>query len=195
MGAGNGASAVNQRTEADRLLKPPEALAGSVETELVPAVRPNETPPPVRFHMVSTLADPNSISVDASEQRAYAAMGANVLSPAFDTAVTAGATSSIEKMICHQLAAVHYAGMEMLKRVQEANLTSTPQVDLVRLTNAAVRLFEVFQTGSLALQKLKTGGKQHVVVQHQQLVNVSSGGQAVVAGKVKQGGIAKRGQR
>ena len=38
------------------------------------------------------------------------------------------------------------------------------------------------QTGMLALQKLHTGGKQTVVVQH---VQVSQGGQAVIAGELQ----------
>ena len=40
----------------------------------------------------------------------------------------------------------------------------------------------VYQEGLLTLQKLRTGGKQTVVVQH---VQVSEGGQAVIAGSVK----------
>jgi hypothetical protein len=55
-------------------------------------------------------------------------------------------------------------------------------VDQVRLLNAGARLVEVFQKGALALHKIRTGGKQTVVVQH---VNVTNGGQAVVAGSVK----------
>jgi len=50
--------------------------------------------------------------------------------------------------------------------------------------NAAGRMMQVFQEGLLTLQKLKTGGKQTMVVQH---VQVSDGGQAVIAGSVKSG--------
>jgi Family of unknown function (DUF5946) len=46
-------------------------------------------------------------------------------------------------------------------------------------------MFDVFPTGYLTLQKLKTGGHQHLVVQYQQQVNVPKGGQAVVAAKMK----------
>jgi hypothetical protein len=55
------------------------------------------------------------------------------------------------------------------------------------------RMFEVFQSGCLTLQKLKTGGTQCVLVQHQQ-VNVGPGGQAVVAARVG-GGSRTRGRR
>jgi len=139
--------------------------------------------------MVDTLAMPDVISVDASEQRAMGAHRAGVLSAALDTAKSARASNSIEKMLCHQLAACHDAGMDLMGRFKETGLFSKlPVADQVRLINAAARMFDAFQTGCLTLQKLKTGGKQHVVVQHQQLVNVSDGGQAVVAGSVKRSG-------
>jgi hypothetical protein len=41
---------------------------------------------------------------------------------------------------------------------------------------------KVFQDGLLALNKIRTGGRQTVLVQH---VQVSDGGQAVVSGVVK----------
>ena len=54
-------------------------------------------------------------------------------------------------------------------------------VEMARLSNAAARAMQVYQEALLTLQKLRTGGKQTVVVQH---VQVSEGGQAVVAGSV-----------
>jgi hypothetical protein len=43
---------------------------------------------------------------------------------------------------------------------------------------------QMCQEGLLTLQKIRTGGKQIVVVQH---VQVSDGGQAVITGSVKSG--------
>lgn len=43
---------------------------------------------------------------------------------------------------------------------------------------------DVYQAGCLALLKLKTGGRQRVLVQH---VNVGAGGQALVTGRVTRG--------
>ena len=43
-------------------------------------------------------------------------------------------------------------------------LTKLPVADQVRLINASARMFDIFQMGCLTLQKLKSGGKQHVVV-------------------------------
>jgi hypothetical protein len=76
--------AAGARDEAARLLTPPSTLVGDPQTELVPAIRPGDQPPAVRLSMVNTLADPNTIAVDASEQRASVATLANVLSLALD---------------------------------------------------------------------------------------------------------------
>jgi hypothetical protein len=126
------------------------------------------------------------ISVDASEHRAHAATKAGVLSAALDAAASAGAETSLEKMLAHQVAAAHHAGMELLGRVAEDGGLgpSLPPVERARLTNAAARLFEVAQGGCLTLQRMKTGGKQTVVVQH---VTVSEGGQAVVGALIPGG--------
>jgi hypothetical protein len=56
---------------------------------------------------------------------------------------------------------------------------------MARLSNASARMIQVYQEGPLTLQKLRTGGKQTVVVQH---VQVGEGGQAVIAGNMKAGG-------
>lgn len=179
------------RADGERLLKPPHTLVGDATTEIVPAASPGEKMAPSRRYFLDTLEHPNMISVDASEQRASVATRANVLSPAIDAAVSGCARNSIEKMLCHQLAAVHMAGMDLLVRVEQS-LVDWPPVERVRLTTAAARMFEVYQSGCLTLQKLKTRGRQRVLVQHQQ-VNVGSGGQAVVAGQVA-GGSRRRGR-
>jgi hypothetical protein len=46
-------------------------------------------------------------------------------------------------------------------------------------------MMQTFQQGMLTLQKLRTGGQQQVVVQHQYVTKVEDGGQAVIAPKVK----------
>jgi hypothetical protein len=86
-------------------------------------------------------------------------------------------------MLCHQLAGVHMAGMDMLARAS----SNMPPFEHARLLNSVARLFETYSNGCLTLQKLKTGGKQHVVVQYQQQVNVAPGGKAMVAGRVGRG--------
>ena len=111
--------AEHARAEAQRLMKPPHNLVGDASTEIVPAIEPGSHPPMARLCFVNTLQDPNTISVDAAEYRAAVATRAGVLSPALDAAVTIGARNSVEKMIAHQIAASHMAGMEILVRIQE----------------------------------------------------------------------------
>jgi hypothetical protein len=140
--------------------------------------------------LIHTLEHPNMIGVNASEQRMQAAEVAGVLEAAADAAESAQAGNSLEKMLCHQMAATHFAAMKLLARAANA-YTNLPPVETARLTNAAARMMDVYQAGFLALQKIKTGGKQIVVVQH---VQVSEGGQAVIAGNMKTGdGGSKRG--
>jgi hypothetical protein len=52
-----------------------------------------------------------------------------------------------------------------------------------RLAGAISRMSATYQQGLLTLQRKRTGGNQHVTVKHiHQQVNVTEGGQAVVAG-------------
>jgi hypothetical protein len=143
----------------------------------------NEIYPGAHARIVDTLEHPSSISVGASIDRTSAALGAGLLEAAVDAAVSAQASNSIEKMLCHQMAGAHFTAMRLLERLASAELQP---VDLARLTNAAARMMEVYQQAGLVLQKLKTGGAQRVLVQYQQ-VNVEAGAQAVVAGKVGRG--------
>jgi len=181
--------AARAREDGERLLKAPKHLIGDASLELVPApVSPEADVSHARMHVLSTLEEPNVISVDASEHRAHAATKAGVLSAALDAAVSVGASNSLEKMIAHQVAAAHHAGMALLGRLADV-YPPFPPVEFARLSNAAARLFEVSQNGCVTLQRLKTGGKQTVVVQH---VNVEQGGQAVVAGRLEGGRRRRR---
>ena len=128
--------------------------------------------------LVDTLENPNSVSVDASERRLYLAAGAGVLQSAVDAANSGCAENSLEKMLCHQLAAAHSAAMKLVGRVGGGGM---PIVEESRLANAAGRMMQIFQEGVLTLQKLKTGGRQTMIVQH---VQVSDGGNALVAARV-----------
>jgi hypothetical protein len=164
----------------------PETLVGDPSTEMVPALQPTDEYSPARLSMVDTLAVPDVIAVDASEQRAHRATKVGVLSAALDTAKTARAKNSIEKMLCHQIAACHDARMDLLGRFQDSDVFGKmPVVEQMRYINAAARMFDASQAPALTLQKIQSGGKQHVVVQYQQQVNVSDGGQAVVAGRIR----------
>lgn len=104
-----------------------------------------------------------------------------------DAAASIGADNSIERMLSHQLAGAHEAGLRFLDRA----LRHDDTVEAARLANAAARLIGTFQDGMLALQRIRSGGAQTVVVQHQH-VNVGDGGQAVVASVAPRGRKGRR---
>jgi hypothetical protein len=88
--------AARARAESERLLDClPVTLVGDPSTELVPGIGPSDNPAITRLSMVDTLALPDVIAVDASEQRACSASRAGVLSAALDTAKTARAKNAI----------------------------------------------------------------------------------------------------
>jgi hypothetical protein len=161
------------KREATRLLQPPE----TVVTACGEAIQSDFRLP----YLVDTLQNPNMVSIIASEHRLdlAACVGSRVAEAAVDAAESAQAGNSLEKMLCHQMAAAHRAGMKLVASSLNASL---PPVEMARLSNAAARMMQVYQEAFLTLQKIRTGGKQTVVVQH---VQVSQGGQAVIAGSVK----------
>ena len=171
--------------EAEELMRPPERMLRG-GNEVVRDVEPGEVLAPARNAMLGTLEDPNMISIEASEQRMEEAFAAGVLQAALDTAVSANAANSLENMLCHQMAAAHHAAMTFLARALDQRL---PPVEQVRLGCAAARMMQVYQEALLTLQKFRSGGKQTVVVQY---VQVTDGGQAVVAGTLGRGSRKSR---
>jgi hypothetical protein len=142
-------NAAEAQQQAEELLDP-----GEVEQRSGEVVRTHmyETEKP---WLLNTLRHPNSIAVDASEQRVISADMAGVLEAAADAAETAGAKNSLEKMFCHQMPAVHRTAMQFLAR----SCGNLPAVDKARLANAAARLIEIYQNSMLTPQKIKRGGR------------------------------------
>jgi hypothetical protein len=134
--------------------------------------------------IVDTLQqNPTMVNIIASEHRLdlAACVWSRVAESAVDAAQSAQAGNSLEKMLCHQMAAMHCAAMKVLASSLRDGL---PPVEIARLSNAAARMMQVYQSAFLVLQKIRTGGKQTLVVQH---VQVKDGGQAVIAGNVESG--------
>lgn len=133
---------------------------------------------------------PDMVVVDASRRRMELASKGGALVLGIEAAETVRADNSLEKMLAHEAAAAHVAAMElqaeMLELLRAYRNTDYKypnlSVEAARLSNASARMMETYQRAVLTLQRLRTGGKQTVVVQH---VNVGDGGQAVVAGQVK----------
>lgn len=133
--------------------------------------------------IADTLSDPNEAHVDASHMRAELLLDAACLPLGLDLSDSVQAKNSIEKCLTHQMAACHYMAMELMIKVK--NVPDHQAEQAVPLANAAARLMSCFQQAYLALWKVRSGGKQTVVVQH---VHVTDGGQAVVAGSMTPGG-------
>jgi hypothetical protein len=93
-----------------------------------------------------------------------------VAESAVDAAQSAQAGNSLEKVLCYQMAASHRAAMKLLDGSLNSSL---PPVEMARLSNASACMMQISQEAVLTLQKLRTGGKQTVVVQH---VQASEGG-------------------
>jgi hypothetical protein len=164
---------------AEALLEPGPLVQGAGEA--FPALSEGDTDGR-RDTMVDTLERPTTISVRASQQRLELAERLGVLQAAIDTAHTARASNAVEKMLCHQLAAVHNAAMNRLAYLpgaQTHTAATLPAGEMAKLGNTAARLMAVFVAGAQVLQKLKGGGTQRVIVQHQQVV-VAQDGQTLI---------------
>jgi hypothetical protein len=153
-------------------------------------VQPRET----STYLYNTLDYPDFIAADASAARMHLAKEAGALALGVDTADTIQAANSAELMLAHQLAAAHAGAMRLMGQVtnmmmmQQTAIRTDDGANLrvTRLAGAASRLMAAYQQGLVTLDRLRTGNKQTIIVQH---VHVNDGGQAVVAGKVPRAGV------
>jgi hypothetical protein len=106
-------------------------------------------------------------------------------------------------MLAHQLAATHNSAMKMNAQLNECTERMTScradereraNIQATRLAGAIARMNGSFQQGIATLQRMRSGGRQVVTVQH---VQVNDGGQAVVTGHVadRGGGLGEPGGR
>ncbi len=204
------------RVEAEAARSEPEVAAGSRQRarEVVEQVRtPIEHEPAIGGELIpadeatgaltlrDTLERPDAVAAEASRVRLELAHRAGVLETALDAADTMEASNSFEKMLTHQLGLMHHLTMKMgaqairhVERLAQANLTHAEaqriSTEAARLGNATSRMTVTYQQGMTTLKRLRTGGSQQVVVQHQYVTKVEDGGQAIVAAEVR-----TRGQR
>ena len=85
-------------------------------------------------------------------------------------------------MLAHQMAACHKTALDLMQEARTLNYNldaNTSSIIQARKLNTANRLMQTYQQAMATLQKTRSGGKQTMVVQH---VQVSDGGQAIVAG-------------
>jgi hypothetical protein len=122
-----------------------------------------------------TLAVPDLASVEASFERTRLLIqqGSGVAAMAVDASASIQSRDSLEKMLAHQLAALHRAVMDQLASAPSRYNVS----DQTKRLNSAAKCMSVYQQGLQTLRKLRQGGHQRIMVQY---VNVSEGGQAVI---------------
>ena len=181
-----------ERAADNALALPPEYVEVGIGGEIVPLGADAREKPGI----VDTVrASPTLSTARASCERMDLAGHAGVLDLAADAAESIQAANSLEKMLAHQLAAAHALAMKLSERAM-AHTRSASQdlfgpsrreyhaVEAARATNAAARMMATFQDGVLALAKLRSGGTQRVIVQHQH-VTVEGGGQAVITGRLQ----------
>jgi len=163
---------------AEALLEPSHLVSGA--GEVVPHIGLREPYNARRRAFVDTLEQPSSIGVKASEKRLALLHELGLLEVGVDAAQTARAQNSIERMFSHQIAGGHQAVMKLFAMMPSvgraaSDPTAAPLVEVARLGNAAARLMEANASLAQAFIKLKTCGRQHVFVQHQQLVVAQKG--------------------
>jgi predicted secreted protein len=132
---------------------------------------------------------PTVLNTEASRQRLEMASKAGSLVVAVDAAETIKPRNSLERMLAHQLGALHTLAMSMMANAKDlgrqhmaAMENQALAVEAARNANAAARLITTFQNGMLTLDRVRRGGRQTVTVQH---MTVKDGGQAVVAASVR----------
>jgi hypothetical protein len=158
-----------------------------------------------RQHKVMTVEEPMHVLAHQASADAMDLLIENdALGLGLEMADSVKAKGRVEKMLAHQMATLHSLGMRLagkadkeLRRIEEASVFKADAkrqaaiVETARLTNATARALAAFNEAALTLQRLRTGGRQVVTVQH---VTVNDGGQAVVAQTMK-AGRKSRGQK
>ena len=133
--------------------------------------------------LVNTLNEPGIAAIEASNRRTdlLTSLGCDIAAMALDASDTISASNSLEKMLAHQMAALHEASMQMFRR---ANLAEDA-VTATKCIAGAVKGCVAYQGAMTTLDKVRGEKRQHILVQH---VNVNSGGQAVVGSVETRGG-------
>ncbi len=163
-------------TQQLELSEPPKVRYGG---EVIPRCNGTEGD----LKIIDTLAHPDLTAASASYSRAFLAMqvggpGDGALEMAVDAADSIQAQNSLEKMLAHQMAALHIMAM----RFADHALMRAPRntVEAARCANTAARCMSVYQEGLMALRRLRNGNSQTVNVVHQH-VN-APGGQVAMTG-------------
>jgi hypothetical protein len=75
----------------------------------------------------NTITAPNCVTADASRERLELAHNAGALEMGIDAAETIQAANSLEKMLAHQMAAIHGATMRMTEQLNRCIERMAPE--------------------------------------------------------------------
>lgn len=145
--------------EAQALLTPPNPLKTGLGGEIVPQVEDGLP------GLESVLQEPDLLDAAASKQRAHLLERAHALELGVQTAQDTRAEGAVQKMVSHQLAAVHSRAMTMLA---ESEASEFPEIS-IKKARAAARLVDAFSRAALVLQRLQGGGTQTIEVKYLQV--------------------------
>ena len=185
--------------EAQALMVPTKPLQMGIGGEIIPPIEDGLP------GLESVLKEPNLLHLGASEQRAQLLEQNKVLELGIETAQDVRADGAAQKMISHQMAALHSRAMSMLA---ESEGCKDPDI-AIKKARAAARMVDAFSRSALTLQRLQSGGGQTIQVQYMQvnmgddpkkmqnpspLVNTpcNKGGRPVTTGYRTQKAIAQR---
>ena len=133
--------------ESERLLMPSKPLQTGLGGEIIPRV--GDALPGLEL----TLKEPDLLNLEASKQRSELIERAGVLALGVETAHDSRAAGSLQKMLCHQLAAAHRRALILLA---ESEKTQDAQASCLKAKTAA-RLINAFGAAALTLQRLQAG--------------------------------------
>jgi len=140
------AVANSSEAESEHLLRPSKPLQMGLGGEIIPTV--DDLP-----GLELTLREPDLLNLEASKQRSELIERAGVLALGVETANDSVATGSLQKMLCHQLAAAHRRALILLT---ESEKTQDTQTSCLKAKTAA-RLINAFGAAALTLQRLQAG--------------------------------------
>jgi len=132
--------------QSKQLLRPSKPLQTGLGGEIIPTI--GEDLPGLEL----TLKEPDLLNLEASKQRSELIERAGVLAVGIETAHDSGATGSLQKMLCHQLAAAHRRAMILLAESEKAQDVQTSCLK----AKTAARLINAFGAAALTLQRLQT---------------------------------------
>ena len=191
------AQAVELEAMAAHALKAPGPLARGAGHEVALRDDPDAPGRQRELARASRIA-PDMLDAEASLDRLGLARDVGVLTLAVEAAQAAGATSPAEQMLAHQMATAHTMAMRLASRADaflsrrfsgyqsslpaadvERQREQVASIEAARLTAASARMMDATARAALALDRLKNGARQTIIVQQ---TVVQEGGQAVVAG-------------